>query len=71
MKYILIGLTATVIYLLFQNRFDDQYQAGYREGIKTALKTNPPSEELEIACVGLWIGEQNRKYWNKELRSAR
>ena len=38
---------------------------------KEALKTNPPSEELEIACAGLWIGEQNKKYFEKENRRAR
>lgn len=35
-------------------------------GMKEALKTKPPSEELESACLGLWIGEQNKKYWKKE-----
>ena len=32
---------------------------------KEILKTNPPSQELEMACVGLWVGEQNKKYWEK------
>ena len=32
---------------------------------KEILKTNPPSQELELVCAGLWIGEQNKKYWNK------
>lgn len=66
MKYILIGLIGIIIYLLIQNQFDDRYQAGYREGIKTALKTNPPSEDLELVCAGLWVGEQNKKAWKKE-----
>ena len=49
--------------------------SGIAEGVSTAkreaLKTNPPSEELEMACLGLWLGEQNKKYFNKENRSAR
>jgi hypothetical protein len=38
---------------------------GYKDGISSALKTNPPSLELEMTCAGLWIGEQNKKYWRK------
>ena len=33
---------------------------------KEVLHANPPSEELEMVCAGLWIGEQNKKYWSKE-----
>ena len=43
---------------------------GKKEGrsmaMKEMLRTNPPSEELELVCAGLWIGEQNKKYWNKD-----
>ena len=39
---------------------------GIAEGRSQALKTNPVSEELEMICAGLWIGEQNKKYWEKE-----
>lgn len=45
------------------------FSVGMSEGRKsayaTAYKTNPPSQELELACLGLWMGEQNRKYWEK------
>jgi uncharacterized protein YneF (UPF0154 family) len=44
---------------------------GRNTAMKEALKTNPPSEELEMTCAALWIGEQNMKYHNKERRSAR
>ena len=39
---------------------------GKQEAFKYAYKTNPPSEKLEDACLGLWMGEQNKKYWAKE-----
>jgi hypothetical protein len=65
MKAILIILLIVAISLLVESRMNDQYQAGYKDGMKTALKTNPPSEELEMACVGLWVGEQNKRYWQK------
>ena len=66
MKYLLIGLLIAVFGMLVESRLNDQYQLGYEEGVKTALKTNPPSQELEMACVGLWVGEQNRRYWQKD-----
>ena len=42
------------------------YQDGYTTAQKQALKTNPPSEELELTCAGLWIGDQAKKQWRKE-----
>lgn len=65
MKTLLVIMTVAIIYLLIQNKFDDKYQSGYADGLKEALKTNPPSQELEMICAGLWVGEQNKKYWEK------
>jgi len=65
MKIILVLLIAATLYLLISNRISDEYQAGYAEGVRVALKTNPPSQELELVCAGLWVGEQNKKYWEK------
>lgn len=39
---------------------------GTKYATKNALRTNPPSEELELVCAGLWIGEQNLKYQEKD-----
>jgi hypothetical protein len=39
---------------------------GKAEGKKEALRVNPPSEDLEMVCLGLWVGEQNRKWYEKE-----
>jgi len=68
MKTILVMLIIAVVYLLVSNRISDEYQAGYEEGMRVALKTNPPSQELEMTCAGLWVGEQNRKYFQKGLK---
>ena len=65
MKYILIILIALLAYVGVKDRYEDKYQAGYQAGMKEALKTNPPSEELEMTCAGLWVGEQNKRYWQK------
>lgn len=39
-----------------------RYQAGYQAGLREAINPRNPSQELELACAGLWIGEQNKKY---------
>lgn len=67
MKSILIILILSFVGVLVQNRIKDEYRAGYAEGMRVALKTNPPSEELEMVCAGLWVGDQNKRYFKKEL----
>lgn len=68
MKVALVLTIFALIYFMVQNRFDDKYEQGYKDGLKNALKTNPPSHELEMVCAGLWVGEQNKKYWLKESK---
>jgi len=65
MKVLLLGIILGLGYFLIDNAFERQYKRGFAEGKSTALKNNPPSEELEMICAGLWIGEQNKKYWKK------
>ena len=55
----LFGLAA----MLMQNRMEREYARGYADATRAALQTNPPSEELELVCAGLWVGQQNKK-WN-------
>jgi hypothetical protein len=38
---------------------------GYMKAEAKMLKVNPPSEALEMACLGLWVGEQNKRYAEK------
>lgn len=42
-----------------------RYEKGLADGARKALDTSKPSEELELACAGLWVGEQNRKHYQK------
>jgi hypothetical protein len=32
--------------------------SSYNMGIKDALRTNPPSQDLEYACLDLWANKQ-------------
>ena len=65
MKIILISALLGVMYFMIESAIERSYKRGFAEGRGIALKTNPPSEELELTCAGLWVGEQNKKYFNK------
>lgn len=39
-----------------------RYEEGLADGAKKALDVHKPTEALEIACAGLWVGQQNQKY---------
>lgn len=38
----------------------------YKQGWKDALYKRPVSEELDMVCAGLWVGQENAKYIQKE-----
>lgn len=52
----LILVSAGVVYA------DMRYQEGVADGERKALDVHRPSEALEVACAGLWVGQQNQKY---------
>lgn len=69
MKYVLAFCTIATIVLLVMHRMDQRYAEGFAAGQKVVLSTQPPSEALEVACVSLWAGSQNKKYVDKELNA--
>ena len=38
---------------------------GRQQRVDMVINTSKVSEELEMACLSLWVGEQNRKYAEK------
>ena len=66
MKPFLVFCIISFVGILGYNRIQAEYKRGYADATKVALKTNPPSEELEMVCAGLWVGEQNKKMWKKQ-----
>lgn len=62
MKYLLTLCFVSALVLLITHRLDTRYEEGLSEGRRTALNTNPVSEELELVCAGLWVGEQAKKH---------
>jgi hypothetical protein len=65
MKFILIVAVFGTFYILVYGAIERSYARGFAEGRGIALKTNPPSEELEMTCAGMWMGQQNQKYFQK------
>lgn len=58
MSWALVAIVVAIAYQVGQSR-------GIERGMAKALSTNPVSEELEITCAGLWVGVQNRKYFER------
>lgn len=58
-KVVLVGCIALSILTI---SFQLGKQSGIAQGRSMALQTNPPSEDLEYACAGLWVGEQNKEF---------
>lgn len=61
MKYVFALLVVMTMALWIPHRMDQRYAEGLAEGRRTALHTTPVSEELELVCAGLWVGEQAKK----------
>lgn len=59
------ALVVTMFLLAFVTGEQIGMQKGKDQALKEALRTNPPSDELEMTCLGLWLGEQNKKYAEK------
>jgi hypothetical protein len=66
MKWILIFCTVATIALMVTHELDKKYQQGFADAKKTLLSLTPPSEALELACLSLWVTEQNKKYQEKD-----
>lgn len=47
------------------------YVAGYNQGYAEALYKRPVSDELEYVCAGLWVGEETRKYQERNPSGKR
>jgi septation ring formation regulator EzrA len=40
--------------------------AAYQQGYKDALYKRPVSNDLEMVCAGLWVGQENAKYQKRD-----
>lgn len=63
----LMPIVAVVIWTIMGFLIGNQHgiAEGRSMGAKEALRINPVSNELELTCATLWVGEQNKKAWEK------
>ncbi len=66
MKYMFLLLVVLTAALWIPHRMDQRYAEGVAEGKRTAFNTSPVSEELELACAALWVGDQTKKAQAKD-----
>lgn len=66
------AIEAMIIVVLLFAMYEWGVVRGKELGMKNAYSTNPVSEELEMVCAGLWVGEQIKKGTKHDSnRSAR
>jgi hypothetical protein len=59
---VMFGIACSLGFVLGQSIAFDK---GVEAGEARAINPRDPSERLETACTGLWIGDQNKKYYEK------
>ena len=66
MKIVFWAFLIALVFLFMDHQVDKAHAEGFSVGMRYALKSDPPSEQLEMVCAGLWVGEQNKKAWKKQ-----
>jgi hypothetical protein len=66
MKIVFWAFLIALAFLFMDHQVDKAHAEGFSVGMRYALKSDPPSEQLEMVCAGLWVGEQNKKAWKKQ-----
>jgi hypothetical protein len=69
MKIVFWASIIALGFLYMDHQVDKAHAEGFSVGMRYALKSDPPSQELEMVCAGLWVGEQNKKAhdrWQKK-----
>jgi hypothetical protein len=61
------GLILVALFIGAKAGSMDGYKKGLDQGYKDALYKRPVSEDLEMVCAGLWVGQENAKYIEKEM----
>jgi hypothetical protein len=66
MKIILAcGALIALLWIVIDSKLEKAHAEGFTVGMRYALNTNPPSNELENACLSLWATQQNKKLMEK------
>ena len=54
MKIVFWAFLIALVFLFMDHQVDKAHTEGFSVGMRYALKSNPPSQELEMVCAGLW-----------------
>ena len=70
-QHVVVAVTIVVLFggtmlAVYDRAYELGSREGYAAGFMKALDTRQPSDELEIACAGLWMGEQYKKYEERQ-----
>jgi hypothetical protein len=65
-----IGLSIGALILIkhFNEGIKTAEAVAYKQGYKDALYKRPVSNDLEMVCAGLWVGQENLKYQQQEMQ---
>lgn len=66
MYIIIVSCMASLLYGVYRIGFE----YGTMHGKKVALQI-PASEALEIICLSLWVGEENKKFVQRGLSNGK
>jgi hypothetical protein len=69
-EIVAVALLCSLFFILGTNseRFEAKRaeDSAYKQGYKDALYKRPVSEELDMVCAGLWVGQENAKYQKRD-----
>lgn len=63
-----VVLAVVILNNSFEARAKKEADKAYQQGYKDALYKRPVSNDLELVCAGLWVGEQTKKYQQLEAK---
>ena len=63
----LIVALGSIVFFMYISYNVGHYE-GNKAGIKSALNTNPPSDQLEMTCAGMWLGNLDKQANEKEKK---
>lgn len=65
--FLVVGMSMVIGYYV---AYTIAFNAGVQQGKKVALQM-PASEALEIICLSLWVGEENKKFVQRGLSNGK
>lgn len=68
MYVVCLSIGALILIKHFEEGIQTAEAKAYKQGYKDALYKRPVSEELDMVCAGLWMGKEDLKYQQREMK---